>query len=672
MPHWTRTTRPRFHLAPRCSQVRTSVEVHRRSAARSASTARSASIQSTVSSSRRAQPPQSAVFEGSGLGRAGREPRDVHPQHARVDRQVGAEPARRERPAAPSSSRHSRTTAAASASPASTRPPGSSHRPATADGRVRWAASTRPSRTMRGGDDDRLGGQRRDPRRQFLRAGDEQAAHARAEQERIDGPAARRGPAHLVVHLGERTVGREADDVLQLPERAAAAATTRYPPGDTAVTTVRSGTRIPARHERVDADLVAAHEERAVGREPMALTTQRRRDHPCVAEDPRDRAGQASSRIREQTTGTARSVAGRPDRLAVTRCRTRVTLTGLHAVTADCVAATRRRRRCTTRRRGNARLTVVECGTRGRGSAGVGQRISSRAPPEGVAPAVAVPPRPCTNAATRARPRPDPPPASGRRRVNRSNTRSRSASRDARAVVLDQQPHPPSRGQHHHPHHRAARSRRPLSIRLSSTSATSDGVAATTAGVGATSSTTGAVGRRRGQLGASERGPRPRRPGRRRPRAGAVPASARASASRSSSSEDSRTASAATARRVSSAICGIGVGDGDLGLRADRRDRRPQLVRRVAGEPLQAGGGLVAAGQQAVELLGRGRAARRAPAGTGSRSPGGSAAAAARIRSTGRSAARVPSHAAPPTTSAAPSAPGRTRPRPARSAWCRR
>ena len=43
--------------------------------------------------------------------------------------------------------------------------------------------------------------------------------------------------------------------------------------------------------------------------------------------------------------------------------------------------------------------------------------------------------------------------------------------------------------------------------------------------------------------------------------------------------------------------------DRDLGLRPDRRDRRAQLVRRVAGEALHAGDGLVASAQQPVELL---------------------------------------------------------------------
>ena len=170
---------------------------------------------------------------------------------------------------------------------------------------------------------DRLGGQRRDPRRQFLRAGDEQAAHARAEQERIDGPTARRGPAHLVVHLGERTVGRDADDVFQVPERAAPQrrreSTGRHRRHD-------GPQRHPdaRRHERVDADLVAAHEERAVGREPMALTTQRRRDHPCVAEDPRDRAGAGVEPDPGADDGHGAMVAGPPGTDSPSESRTRV------------------------------------------------------------------------------------------------------------------------------------------------------------------------------------------------------------------------------------------------------------------------------------------------------------------------------------------------------------
>ncbi len=50
--------------------------------------------------------------------------------------------------ATPSSSAISRTSACSGDSSASTLPPGNSHRPASADGWVRRAASTLPSRTI--------------------------------------------------------------------------------------------------------------------------------------------------------------------------------------------------------------------------------------------------------------------------------------------------------------------------------------------------------------------------------------------------------------------------------------------------------------------------------------------------------------------------------------------
>ena len=170
------------------------VEVHRRSAARSASTARSASIQSTVSSC--ATPSHRRAACSRAGARASRARAARRAPAARPRRSAGR---CRACPSgatwAPSSSRHSRTTAAASDSPASTRPPGqlppAGHRgrPGALGGQHLTVADDR------GGDDHRLGGQRRDPRRQLLGAGDEQAAHARAEQERIDGPAARARPS---------------------------------------------------------------------------------------------------------------------------------------------------------------------------------------------------------------------------------------------------------------------------------------------------------------------------------------------------------------------------------------------------------------------------------------------------------------------------------------------
>ena len=67
-----------------------------------------------------------------------------------------------------------------------------------------------------------------------------------------------------------------------------------------------------------------------------------------------------------------------------------------------------------------------------------------------------------------------------------------------------------------------------------------------------------------------------------------------------------RSASTATARSVSSFSAGSGCASGDLGLRADGGHRGAQLVRRVAGEPLQPRHRVVAPGQQPVELLGQG------------------------------------------------------------------
>ena len=245
----------------------------------------------------------------------------------------------------------------------------------------------------------------------------------------------------------------------------------------------------------------------------------------------------------------------------------------------------------------------------------LGRRTTNRAPPSGASSMWTLPPWPSAIARTIARPRPAPPPARPRpssRRVKRSKTRSRSARRDARPVVVDDEPHRALAGAHRDSGPRLRAWLDALSSRLRDQAAQLPRVAED-----------------------SSRG-HPRRVDRHRPHAGRLledqvvdvdldrvrpaPLPRRRASSRSSPTAPSRRWSSSRTRRATRRPVGlVAAAQRDLELGADRRDRAAQLVGRVGDELALARSTTPRAGRASRSSCGRGAPPRRSWSGSGTR-----------------------------------------------------
>ena len=241
-------------------------------------------------------------------------------------------------------------------------------------------------------------------------------------------------------------------------------------------------------------------------------------------------------------------------------------------------------------------------GVRGRG----GRRASGPPggrPRPGASPAATVPPRPVTSAATRASPSPAPAacPALGVRVQPGEPVEDPLAVRlrDSRAVVLDEEPHRASRRQHPHLHDGP---RVPERVAEQVVEHQPDLARAR---------------RHDGRRGRDQlhHGPVPVLPPDRRARrrhqvdrAGRRPLAGVRPGQREQVGEQRGEALGLHRDGAQRLLVQrrVGVYEGDLGLRADGGHRGPQLVRRVAGEPLQPRHRVVAPGQQPVEFRGQG------------------------------------------------------------------
>ena len=316
MPPWTRSSRPRFHPRPQMFAGANAVEftagVRRGRRARRGRRRSSRRVSSCAAPSHRRRRVRGPAARAS-RARAGRRAPAARPRRSAgrcracpSGATCGAQllPALADDRGGLGLTRlHPATRAAPTGRPPRTA--GCAGRPAPARrGRWRWrrrpvAAASAATRVV-----------------SSRRAGDEQAAHARAEQERIDEPG-RAGAAHRSSSCTSVS-GPSAARLTTCSSRGAgrSAATTRFRRATPPSRRVRSGTRIPGATRASMRTSSPGAEEPAVGRRtdgPPGSAPPRPSD---VAEDARDRAGAGVERSGATTGSAIVAAADRP-------CRTR-------------------------------------------------------------------------------------------------------------------------------------------------------------------------------------------------------------------------------------------------------------------------------------------------------------------------------------------------------------